>query len=703
MCFRVCCLPQYSRGGDHQGARRRAKMRLILGMILALYVVVGHAGLGVATWAAEGAEERAASAVRLLDGVRYLASDEMEGRGVGTAGLDLAADYIAEQFAEIGLRTDLFDATPYQVFHIPGRNLVGSPEENQLVLRGPETDAEPPVRALELGREFNPMAIGANGQVTAPLVFVGYGITAKDWNYDDYDGVDVQGKIAVMLRKEPQQGDANSVFNGLQASSHASFMSKVTNAVRQGAAAIIVVNDQFDMRQRIEAHRTAWQESVEKLTAAVGAFKQLESPTAEDVRRVQGELAELAESVHASRAAMESDQDLLVGVDGAGTPNRQESIPVFFCRREVIDPLIQQAYGYDLAELERRIDWGPAPHSRELSGWSAECRATIVKEQFTVKNVVGVLEGSGPLADQTVVIGGHYDHIGYGGQGSRERGVTAIHNGADDNASGTAGVIELARRMAARDEPARRRMVFIGFSAEERGLLGSQHYVRNPLFPLEDTVAMVNLDMIGRLRDNRLVIGGTGTAAEFDGLLDELNATHQFQMAKDPSGIGPSDHAPFYRANIPVLFFFTDIHDDYHRPTDVVDKIDVEGMVRVTDLVADVVQRLSTMEERPEFREAPRGARRGRPERPRSYLGVTRDVNSPVEGFVVLSVAADSPAEKAGIATGDRIVRIGEEAITSAEQVERVLRRHEAGATVEIVVEREGQEVVLTATLAEPR
>ena len=286
------------------------------------------------------------------------------------------------------------------------------------------------------------MAAGGSGSAQGPLVFVGYGITARDWKYDDYAGIDVQGKIVVMLRKEPQQGDATSVFNGLQPSMHASFRQKIKNAREHGAAAVIVVNDDFDIQNQRKLQQKAWRQAVDKLTAAVEEFKQLTSLSDEAVKQSQSKLADLAQTVVQLRQAADSDAEALVDFRDAGRPEGEAAIPVFFCRRSVLDPILQRTLGTDLATVERQIDQGPTPHSRELTGWTAECQSSVVQVHQRVKNVVGVLEGAGALADETIVIGAHYDHLGRGGCDRR-----GDHNGADDNASGTSGVLEIARRL----------------------------------------------------------------------------------------------------------------------------------------------------------------------------------------------------------------------------------------------------------------
>src|SRR5262249_52150764 len=251
------------------------------------------------------------------------------------------------------------------------------------------------------------------------------------------------------------------------------------------------------------------------------------------------------------------------------------ALPVAHIRRDELDPMLVTAAGAYLAQVEKQIDADLRPRSTPLFRWTRRPQTDPARTQITVKNVVGGVEGRGPLAKETVVVGAHYDHVGYGLRGPGSFGGTsgpgapggvgatppgssnAIHHGADDNASGTTALMEIARRFGRDTNGPGRRLLFIAFTAEESGLLGSAHYCRQPLFPLGDTVAMVNMDMVGRLQDNKLLVGGLGSATHFLGLLEKLNAKHAFDVWKEPSGQGPSDHASFYAQKIPVFKFFT--------------------------------------------------------------------------------------------------------------------------------------------------
>ena len=316
-----------------------------------------------------------------------------------------------------------------------------------------------------------------------------------------------------------------------------------------------------------------------------------------------------------------------------------------------------------------------------------------------------MLEGEGPLADETVVVGAHYDHLGMGGSGSLAPWTKEIHNGADDNASGTVTLIEIAQRLAAREKKPARRIVFIAFTGEERGLWGSEHYVKQPRFPLDKTVAMVNLDMVGRLNNNKLILYGTGTAKEFEALIDDLNATHKFDISRKPGGFGPSDHSSFYGKKIPVFHFFTGTHTDYHRPSDDADKLNVEGMRRIADMATDLVTRIVDAPQRPTYVENRRQERVDSNTSPgdRPYFGAIPDYSGDGSGLPITGVGPESPAQKAGLKADDVIVQLGASKITGIEDFDSALRKHKAGESVKVKVKRGAEIVELEVVLGRPR
>ncbi|HEX6132534.1 MAG TPA: M20/M25/M40 family metallo-hydrolase [Longimicrobiales bacterium] len=320
-------------------------------------------------------------------------------------------------------------------------------------------------------------------------------------------------------------------------------------------------------------------------------------------------------------------------------------------------------------------------------------------ETVTGRNVVALLEGSDPvLREELIVVGAHYDHLGLGGAGSLEPGAAAVHNGADDNASGVAALLRIAERLAAGPRPARS-VLFLAFTGEELGLLGSAHFVRSPTVGLEGVRAMLNLDMVGRLEQDPLIVYGVGTAAEWRELVERQAGAAEVTVALQPDGVGPSDHTSFYLSDIPVLHFFTNTHADYHKPSDDWERVDAAGLERVSELVASIARELAggttalTLV---------RGA--GQPaQAPQSgsgaWLGTVPDF-APVERGVLLSgVTAGSPGETAGMKKGDILIRLGEHEIADLQGFTDALRAHRPGDAIEVVVLREGREVRLRAVL----
>jgi hypothetical protein len=660
--------------------------------------------------AADTAAE-AASELRLKTSVEYLASDGLEGRGVGTKGLELAAEYLAAEFARLGLKTDLFDGTPFQKFSVTTGAELGAKEKNQLVLVGPpEKEGGDPRRiALELGKAFHPLAIGGSGQITAPLVFVGYGISATDLKnnakYDEYEGLDVKGKVVVIIRKEPQQELKESVFSGVRPSRHAHFATKISNAFGHGAAAVLLVNDGLELRQRRDDEKRAFDETVDRLVESRRKFKENPHATPTDREKHASEIGQLAEQIALLSKRQSENPDPVLPLDGAGIDAGHRQLPVLFCGRQSIDGLVKAALGKDLAAIEKEIDETLKPQSAELAGWSASIQADVIHKEADVKNVMAVLEGEGPLADETIIVGAHYDHLGMGGAGSLAPWTSAVHNGADDNASGTSTLLEIAHRLVTSEKKPRRRIVFIAFTGEERGLLGSAHYVRQPRFPLEKTIAMYNLDMVGRLKDDKLVVYGTGTAQNFDPLIEKLCQEMGFKLSKQPEGFGPSDHSSFYARKIPVLHLFTGTHTDYHRPSDDADKLNVPGMRRVAELVTRIVEQTDATDARPQYVEV-KGAvtmLAGDPSSPRPSLGTIPDEGANADGVPLIGTLPGSAAERAGVQAGDILQQLGDTRIANINDFENALRKHKPGDKVKLVVKRGDKTVELEATLTARR
>jgi aminopeptidase YwaD len=319
------------------------------------------------------------------------------------------------------------------------------------------------------------------------------------------------------------------------------------------------------------------------------------------------------------------------------------------------------------------------------------------------QNVVAMLEGSDPvLRNRYIVIGAHFDHLGRTTQYSMDpRAGDVIRNGADDNASGTAAVLQLARMLSI--QKPKHSVIFVNFSGEEEGLLGSQYFVDNPPVPLDSIVAMFNFDMVGRLTDDKLMVYGTGSAAELPSIVDSANlrVLPALKIQGGGDGFGSSDHSSFYAKNIPVLHFFTDIHSDYHRATDDVEKINAAGEARVVNLAFDMIRSVDSRPARLTFVRSTRPSRIGASSTgSQVYLGSVPDMSAgSVPGLKLTGVRAGSPAEKGGLAAGDIIVEFGGRAVTDLQSYSDALYSHKPGDTVKVVFLRGGKRVETTVTL----
>jgi hypothetical protein len=633
---------------------------------------LGASILLVLAGAQAGSAEDAIDA-RMRKDVNFLASDECEGRGVTTQGINKAADYIAAEFREAGLKPAGPGHSYFQPFSMAGAVLL-SP--NTMRFRGPH-GAE--VR-LKLGEQFQPLGLSYPGKVSAPLVFAGYGVTTDE--YDDFQSIDVAGKVVILLRDLPHVSNRFGSYD--RRGRLASLKEKIMNAEKHGAAAVIFVND---------------------------------------------------------RRMAEGGDDLLnFGFTAIG--GSPAKLPVVQVRRSVIDEVLRSSLNTDLGAIEEQITKNFLPASATLTDWTVDLQVSVSRSGLPVKNVAGLLEGAGPLAHETVILGAHYDHLGYGGSGSLAKSTKpAIHHGADDNASGTTTLIELARRFGRMSNRQGRRLLFLAFSGEESGLLGSEHYCKHPLFPLSDTVAMVNMDMVGRLRPDKkgpwsaflamlapeaegglpailsvtafskadvsgslafrdkMTVYGTGTSKNFAQLLEGVNKKYGFKLQKTSGISGDSDHASFYARKIPVFFFFTEDHEDYHRPSDTADKINVPGMHRIGDLVEDLAIQLAQAPERPQYVKISSQARD-----PGRFAGMPRlgfrpgNYGEEDGGVLVGGVLDGGAAAKAGIKDGDRIIAIGGKAVKNMAAYMSVMSAQQKGKPLEISLQRGGQNLTLTVT-----
>jgi len=629
--------------------------------------------------------------------IKFLASEELRGRSVTDDTIEVAASYLVDRMKGIGLKTDLVDGKSRQPFSVKLGSSVGAAKSNRLTLSS-ENPAFKEI-VVDLNKGLMPLALGSSkANLSGPIVFAGYGVTAPKLDYDDYEGVEADGGVLIILRKEPQASDPDSKFSGTQNTRHAFFATKVENAIKHGAKAVVLVNDPASVKEAVKNVKKRIEQENARKKKLEEQLQKLPADSKNNRKSINEKIANANRMIKSLADSLANVEQGVLGITDAGIRrDSQDSIPIVSVSRELISNALFASTGKTLVELEAAIDETGSPQSVLLTGVTAALKSELKPSVANTSNVLGLLPGKGELADQTVVVGAHYDHVGMGGYGSLAPGTVAIHNGADDNASGTSAMLAIARHMVSRLAGAKshRQVLFMGFSAEERGLLGSQHYVKNPVIPLESTVAMVNLDMVGRLRDNELTIYGTGSAPTFDGLVEKANEPYEFNLFKVPSGYGPSDHQSFYTAGVPVLFFFTGLHDNYHRPTDDFDKIEFGGLIRITDIVSDVTYELATREQRPEYAETEKRVRVRR--QITAYMGISLANR---QGSVVISgLVQGAPAERAGLKAGDLLQKLGDKSVKSSQEVLEFMRSRSPGQKMPVTVMRDGESISATIDL----
>jgi len=611
--------------------------------VLALAVWLGLLA-GCALWAPQEPRpgEGTIRAWDLVSEVANFASPKMEGRVPGSPGGARAAESIAGEFRKIGLVPGGESGDYLQHFDLIGNVRAG--KDTRLAVTIPET---PPrdSRVDFIGIDFNPFSFSDDGEVEAELVFVGYGITAPELGYDDYAAIDVKGKAVLAFTHEPRERDPQGPFRASGAFHYATNRYKVMNALEHGAAAILLILDPNNHNE---------------------------------------------------------EREFVYSLTGASTAG--SGIVAISLKRRVAEALLRQT-GLRLSKLQQEIDGRLAPKSFLVPNAKIRAKVAMIRERGTTANVIGILPGRDPaLKDEAVVIGAHYDHLGLGGENSLAPDQPAtIHPGADDNASGVAALVTLARAFVAAGG-AKRTLVFVAFSGEEVGLLGSQHYLKQPPMPVERTVAMINLDSVGRMRDQRLYVQGVDSGGGLRGILKEANRGLGLDLALRDDGLGPSDHIPFRAKERPVLHFSTGPHPDYHRPSDTVDKINAEGLRTVTTIayrtVATIADSAIPIAYRRTKRTPPAG---GSSDRAASYGGdfglIPDPSESKVSGVMLGGVRPDSPAERAGLRAGDVIVRFAGIAVKELQDLNFALRTRHPGDRVEVAFLRDGKEQQTHATL----
>jgi hypothetical protein len=572
------------------------------------------------------------SPTEYLGYVKYLASPEMRGRATGSPELEKAAAFIRDQFRSMNLQPLAGDSY-YQDFEVTTSARLG-PRNQLTYARGREK------QTLKSQQDFVPLNLSTAGKVSGDVVFAGYGITAPEYNYDDYAGLDAKDKIVLVLRHEPQEFDDKSVFDGKVYTAHSQTFSKAVNAKMHGAKAVLLVND-------IAAHPND-ADQLEKFGTTAGP----------------------------ANAGIEFAQ----------------------VKAELAGKWLALA-GKNLASIQAAIDKDLHPQSFALPATlRLEVDIDIRREVKTVHNVGAYLPGE---TSEYVIIGAHYDHLGLGEQFSMAPSLAGtVHPGADDNASGTAGVMELAHWFS-REPKHSRGILFLTFAGEELGLLGSSYYANHPVLPLNQAVAMINMDMIGRIRDRKVYVGGVGTGTTFAALLKDVGPRHDFETdATERAGYGSSDHTSFTAKQVPVLFFFSGLHADYHKPSDTWDKIDAPDAVRLLDLIADVTDHLRDAPARPTFvrveAEAPHGEVASHSGKASGYgpdFGSIPDFTELPNGVRFADIRPGSPAAKADLRAGDILTEFDGKPIQNLYDFTYALRAKKPGQEVLVKVLRGDQTI----------
>ncbi len=562
--------------------------------------------------------EHDVSPEEIIDHIKYLSSDELNGREAGSAGAEKAARYISDEFKKLNLKPFGDKDSYYQEFTFKSGSEFG--EDNLFQIISAQDQIE-----LELESEYLPLDYSNNAIGNGSMVFVGYGISAPELDHDDYKDVDVQGKYVLAMRYTPDWNDKGNKFNN-----YAPFRKKIRMAKEKGAKGIIFFTP------------PGFDEEID--------FKKLQM--------------------------------------GRGIKNR--GVQVFIVRRNIAMKLLN-------VSLEKLEQLKNDPESYEVPNVKLNLRTDLKPIKKTTSNVAGIIEGSDPvLKNEIIVIGAHYDHIGSDFAYSRSDSNNEsdqIHNGADDNASGVAGLLELAEYFSDRMGSLKRSILFIAFSGEELGLLGSNYFVEHSKNTNEKIVAMINMDMIGRMSNNKLIILGADTSPQWKEIIDRSNSNTDLKVKLNETAFAPSDQLAFYLKDIPVLQFFTGLHEDYHTTNDHWEYINQDGQVEILKLVSNIVLELDCRDKRIAFNKLDDSQRTIRGFK--VYLGTIPDYTSEENGVSLVGVRNGSPADAAGMISRDIIISFDGKEINDIYDYVDALNEVDAGKTTKITVLRESKKINL--------
>ncbi len=589
--------------------------------------------------------------------VQTLANPWFEGRAPGSRGNDLAAEYVEFWLKQAALEPAFPVAgedgvTPKdgpwksyrQHFALTG----GAPKVEEAQVKFGD-------RELAQGKDFSVLAVCGNGEAEGEVVFVGYGIEEGKDGYTSFGkDDDLKGKVAMVLRYEPLDDKGRSKWSDRRFSEYSGMLPKIDSLTKRGVAGIILVAP----------------------------------PGARDGK-------ERLEDVNSSKWGRPID------------------VPMVQVTGDVAEQILKAARPADggLMEWRRKADEGKVTTVALGPKSKVEIETKLSTGGTPAQNVAGVLRGRGKVADEWIVVGAHFDHVGFGYFGANPANAGKLHPGADDNASGTSAMLCMAQAAAdfyaSKDAPADLRSVlFIAFTGEESGLRGSRWYVEHPTIAGDKIDAMINMDMVGRLRSDDLSVGGVGTAKGFIDVLRPAFERSKMTIRADPTGRGPSDHASFYGVGVPVLFIYTGNHPEYHTPDDKAYTVNAQGAAKIVALASDIVRTLAAKPEKLEFQSTD-GARTSDRGYAKVRLGVMpamggdedRPKGAPKGGVMVDNVSADTSAADAGIKRGDIILSWNGEALEGGAAMMGKLRDANAGDKVKVRIWRDGKELEIEVTL----
>ena len=572
--------------------------------------------------------------------MEFLASEELAGRMTGSDGARLAADYLAGELQKAGLEPGGDNGTFFQEFEFSAGVRV-LPEKNSLLLETKGSGAS----AFIVEKDFLPLAFSGNGSVGGEVVFAGYGLRVPGKGgkgYDSYAGVDAKDKIVLVFRYAPE---GVSPERRAELNRYAGLRYKALIAREHGAKALLVVTGP-------------------------------NSPGA-------GELASIA-------------------FDAGMTDS---AIPAASISLKTAEALFAAA-GKNLKEIQSQLD-REDPHGESgfvLPGVTVKLTTAVERIRRTDRNVIGILPPSTSAVatpPQYLLVGAHYDHLGHGEVGAMKRKgeETAIHYGADDNASGAAVVLAMAQTLAQqrKNSPGGERgIIFAFWSGEEIGLIGSSFYAEHPKVSLDQIVAYLNFDMVGRLRENKLSIQGIKSSSSWNKLLEKRNVAAGFQLILQDDPYLPTDSTAFYLKEIPFMNFFTGSHEDYHRPTDTADTLNYEGLARISRFACALASDLAGAATRPDFVKVEQSSPSGGREDLRVYIGSIPDYTTEISGVKLAGVRGDSPADRAGLKAGDVIVEFAGQKITNIYDYTYALDSAKIGQPVKVVIQRDGHPQTLS-------